>query len=478
MNSEQSETGQTAGTDISIKNNSSTDAEHQKCDINGGIGDGITTVDILNTDTKSAPTNDDTHGKIDSQVEGSEELLPNEIIEKLRNLENSKQIAELRNVFEKNNQLDEDFSEIHIKTKQRIQYANKYIKELADNFLNVLLGTGWFDKYHDAICLFDRAHQSVEAMEWCEAIKDAAETSMIDPEAKKIRVLLNKRIPNTQFTLSTRTPYLRVAEGKFKDIASLVSVQSRSFYVWMKNIEEIALLLRDLWLEVEYACIPSLAQKGYCTNEYTLSLERGNGKLVEITEEYLKNRRCSELTTSLQIIKSGVEEFEEKLDGILEHYKVIYEDNVAKSEYISVGLLKDYYEKKLERIYGIYDGIQLAIDSLQTKKDKCEEIEKWCELLKNLLVEVTKFLSVQNINALPELKVGESHITNSEYKISSKNVEFFSFAKIIAAAEAPKPELIDRIASISSYGFYRLNSKGDIVILRETKVSVYSESNG
>jgi hypothetical protein len=76
-------------------------------------------------------------------------------------------------------------------------------------------------------------------------------------------------VANSVFTLSTKTPYLRLKEDSFKELMPFISIQSRLFYSWLKNIESLSLLIRDHWLELEF---PNLKRETYYTsNSFTLS---------------------------------------------------------------------------------------------------------------------------------------------------------------------------------------------------------------
>lgn len=398
--------------------------------------------------------------------------IPEEILKKLDAIESSDQYVVLRKLIDRNSSLLTNSQHRLVSVKQSIQYANKYIKELSDNFLKVLLDTGWFEKYFDAVCLFNKAHESKEAMEWCVAMKESLETSITEQEAYKIKVLLSKRFVNVVFTLSTKTPYLRISEGVFNDIAPFVSVQSRTFYSWLKNIETLSLLLRNLWLELEY---PSVNVNKYCSDG-CLQLEEANTGLVSYIKTYLEETIIPENDClAREKIRNEVEEFENNIGNIIEYYENQYEQNEVRIKYLTNDLLNDYYKKDLEHIYGIYDGIQLSISALQTKFEECEERERWGALLKNLSEVIIKFLSIQNINLSPELVIGKSHIENSKFvTINNQEIDFFSFAKITSATEAPREELKDCVASISNYGFYYIDSDNNIKIIRETKVSVYN----
>lgn len=396
-----------------------------------------------------------------------------EIVKKLHAIESSDQYVVLRKLIDRNSSLLTNSQHRIVSVKQSIQYANKYIKELSDNFFKVLLDTGWFDKYYDAVCLFNKAHESKEAMEWCVAMKESLEISIAERDAYKIRALLNKRVVNAIFTLSIKTPYLRISEGAFNDIAPFVSVQSRMFYSWLKNIETLSLLLRNLWLELEY---PSINMNTYYNNSY-LQLEETSTALSSYVKTYMEETIIPDnnYLAHLEKIKNEVEKFENNIENIIEYYENLYEQNEVRVKYLTNDLLNDYYKKDLEHIYSIYDYIQLSIDSLQAKVEECEEREKWCTLLKNLSEVIIEFLSIQNINLSPELVIGKSHIENTKFEtINNQEIDFFSFAKITSATEAPREELKDCVASISNYGFYYIDSDNNIKIIRETKVSVYN----
>lgn len=409
-----------------------------------------------------------------SEENVSEESIFGEIIEKLKEIESSDEYAILQKSIARNESLILESQSRVAEVKTNISLYNKYIKELADNFLKVLLNTGWFDKYYDAVCLFDRAHTSQEASEWCEAVKETVEESIANRDAKKIRALLNNRIINTVFTLSTRTPYLRLIEGEFTDITPFVTIQSRSFYGWLKNIETLSLVLRNLWLELEY---PSIITNTYSNNsKLYLCLEESNDTLITRVQKYVEEEThacCSDRLSCLAKIKDDIESFMKVIQDAIEYYNNIYEQNEEKIKYLTDKLLNDYYKKDLELIYGIYDGIQLSIDSLK-RLDESEERGKWYELLKKLSEVILSFLFKQNINLLPELSIDESHV-EGKYEINNQEVKFFDFAKITVGIKAPNDELIGCVASICSYGFYRIDSKKNIKIIRETKVAVYSK---
>ena len=393
---------------------------------------------------------------------------------KLKEIEASKQYISLCSILYKNNSLITEGEKRIFAIRRKIQYANKYIKDLSDNFLNVLTATGWFDKYYDAVCLFDRAHDSEESMEWCEAMKDSLATSIDDAkkEAPKIKVLINRYIANSVFTLSVKTPYLRLKESSLNDIMPFISIQSKLFYSWLKNIESLSLLLRNYWLELEF---PSLKRDFYFENK-DLNFEKAVGTtLLDYVNIYIDEKSNQGIDNSFfELIINEVDTFIEKMEDITSFYENQYEQNKKRIEYLTETLLNDYYKKDLEPIYGIYDGIMLSIDSLLSKFGKSEEREKWCSLLEGLSDVIIKFLSNQNINLSPKLTIGKSHIDNSKFEINNNPIDFFSFAKIATPTDASSEELKDCIASIRNYGFYHIDSDDNIKIIRETVVSVYN----
>ena len=166
--------------------------------------------------------------------------------------------------------------------------------------------------------------------------------------------------------------------------------------------------------------------------------------------------------------------FIEKLDEIEAYHNKQYEENGALVKYLTDKLLNDYHTKDLEAIYRIYDEIRLSVDLMVAKYGESNEAKEWCRLLKSLNEVIEEFLNLQNIYRTPEMVIGESHIDESVFEIENTPYKFFSFAKAGSATEATAPELVERVASVSKYGFYLTESNDNIRIIRETVVSVYN----
>ena len=397
-----------------------------------------------------------------------------EIDRKISELENNEQYISLRNIISSNNKLLKESKKRIVEVKNTFRYANKYVKELSDKFLEVLSATGWFERYYDAVCLFDRANDSNEALEWSEALKDSLDTSITDTEktSPKIKVLLNRRVANSVFTLSIKTPYLRLKEDGFRELMPFISIQSKLFYSWLKNIESLSLLLRNHWLELEF---PNLKRETYFASD-SLDFEKVlDVPLSQYIETYIESRLTSANKRSLYgSIVNEIESFIENMVEIESFHKNQYEENEKVIKYLTERLLCDYYKKELEPIYGIYDGIQLSKDSIVAKFSDSSERQSWCTLLDSLSDTIIGFLSNQNINLSPKLVIGKSHIDNSIFEINNKPIDFFGFAKIAAPTDAPSENLKDFVASIRNYGFYHIDSDDNVKIIRETVVSVYN----
>ena len=397
-----------------------------------------------------------------------------EIDRKISELENNEQYISLRNIISSNNKLLKESKKRIVEVKNTFRYANKYVKELSDKFLEVLSATGWFERYYDAVCLFDRANDSNEALEWSEALKDSLDTSITDTEktSPKIKVLLNRRVANSVFTLSIKTPYLRLKEDGFRELMPFISIQSKLFYSWLKNIENLSLLLRNHWLELEF---PNLKRETYFASD-SLDFEKVlDVPLSQYIETYIESRLTSANKRSLYgSIVNEIESFIENMVEIESFHKNQYEENEKVIKYLTERLLCDYYKKELEPIYGIYDGIQLSKDSIVAKFSDSSERQSWCTLLDSLSDTIIGFLSNQNINLSPKLVIGKSHIDNSIFEINNKPIDFFGFAKIAAPTDAPSENLKDFVASIRNYGFYHIDSDDNVKIIRETVVSVYN----
>ena len=397
-----------------------------------------------------------------------------EIDRKISELENNEQYISLRNIISSNNKLLKESKKRIVEVKNTFRYANKYVKELSDKFLEVLSATGWFERYYDAVCLFDRANDSNEALEWSEALKDSLDTSITDTEktSPKIKVLLNRRVANSVFTLSIKTPYLRLKEDGFRELMPFISIQSKLFYSWLKNIESLSLLLRNHWLELEF---PNLKRETYFASD-SLDFEKVlDVPLSQYIETYIESRLTSANKRSLYgSIVNEIESFIDNMVEIESFHKNQYEENEKVIKYLTERLLCDYYKKELEPIYGIYDGIQLSKDSIVAKFSDSSERQSWCTLLDSLSDTIIGFLSNQNINLSPKLVIGKSHIDNSVFEINNKPIDFFGFAKIAAPTDAPSENLKDFVASIRNYGFYHIDSDDNVKIIRETVVSVYN----
>lgn len=395
------------------------------------------------------------------------------VIDRISELETNEQYISLRNIISSNNKLVKESTNRIAEVKNTFRYANKYVKELSDKFQEVLSATGWFERYYDAVCLFDRANDSNESLEWCKALKDSLDTSITDIEktSPKIKVLLNRRVANSVFTLSTKTPYLRLKEGCFSELMPFISIQSKLFYSWLKNIERLSLLLRNHWLELEFT---NLKQETYYASD-SFNFEKVlDVPLSQDIETYINNRTNENAHSFYDSIFAQIKSFIENITEIESFHKNQYEENEKIIKNLTERLLCDYYKKELESIYGIYDGIQLSKDSIVDKYSDSRERQSWFALLDSLSDTIISFLSYQNINLSPKLVIGKSHIDNSVFMINNKPIDFFGFAKIATPTDAPSEDLKDIVASIRNYGFYHIDSDDNITIIRETVVSVYN----
>lgn len=406
--------------------------------------------------------------------EMSIEELRNEIASQIAQLEANDMYKSLLDVIARNSQLRAEALAKIEAVRDRIVYANQYIKKFTDKFIKELLKDDWFDKYYDAVCLFERAHDSSESMEWCEAMRDVLDESVNDNEKSmpRIRVQLNRRVPNSVFTLSVKTPYLRLKNGIFNEIKIDAVNQSKSFYTWLKNIENLSMLLHNYWLELHTSSL----ERSRCLKCEGLNLETVlTVSLSEYVASYIdENVVDSNDKVFYNSISNDIDLFVEKLDEVEAYHSKQYEENVALVKSLTEKLLNDYYTKDLEAVYRIYDEIRLSVDLLVAKYGESKEAKEWCTLLKSLNEVIEEFLKLQNIYRTPELVIGESHIDESVFEIENKPYDFFSFAKVASATEAPSPELVERVASVSKYGFYLKDSNDNIRIIRETVVSVYN----
>ncbi len=397
-----------------------------------------------------------------------------EIDKKISELETNEQYISLRNTINSNHKLLKESQKRIIAVKNTILYANKYVKELSDNFLDVLSATGWFDRYYDAVCLFDRAYDSNESLEWCEALRDSLNESILDSEnkARKIRALFNGRITGGVFTLSVKTPYLRLKEDIFNEIKPIIDIQSRSFYNWLKKIENLSLTLRNYWLELHCS--------SFKRNTYYEDAEFHLEKVLKVPiSQYVASYIDENIIESndksfYNSILNKINLFIEDIADIELFYKKQNEDNTELVKYLTEPLLDNFYKAELEPIYRIYDEIRLSINSLEEKYEQSKELKDWCSLLNSLAYTITSFLNKIRIYPLPELIIGESHIDNSTFVIENKPFKFFSFANATSATEAPSEELKDCVASVSKYGFYLKDPDDNIKIIRETTASVYN----
>ena len=412
----------------------------------------------------------------ETPAEDTIENLLLEIKSKIEELQKDEQYLMLCEKINRNICFVEDAKEEISVVEHKISWANKYVKTFAEDFLEAFSSTGWFDRAYDAVCLYDRANDSAEALNWCNSVKEAVEVTIndTDNEQPKLKVHINRRVPNSVFTLSLKTPYLRIKENEFSEIGQIVSVQSKMFYSWLKNIENLSLSLRNNWVDLEF---PALKKDTY-SEDLEFNLEKASQtSLSQYVESYIDANapECEDKSFYLDII-DRINSFNEHLADIDSFYEKQHEHNSATVKYLTETLLADYYVKGLEPIYGIYDNIKIAADSLKSKYGECKETEKWCSLLATLELLIENFLEHQNVFPSPELIVDESNINNTDFVINDQELDFFSFAKIATATEAPRKELIDYVASIRNYGFWcidRKDSRG-YRILRETVVSVYN----
>ena len=406
--------------------------------------------------------------------EMSIEELRNEIASQIAQLEANDMYKSLLDVIARNSQLRAEALAKIEAVRDRIVYANQYIKKFTDKFIKELLKDDWFDKYYDAVCLFERAHDSSESMEWCGAMRDVLDESVNDKEKSlpRIRVQLNRRLPNSVFTLSVKTPYLRLKNDLFKEIKVDAVNQSKSFYTWLKNIENLSMLLHNYWLELHTSSL----ERCTCLKCEGLNLETVlTVSLSEYVASYIdENVVDSNDKMFYNSILNDINLFIEKLDEIEAYHNKQYEENGALVKYLTDKLLNDYHTKDLEAIYRIYDEIRLSVDLMVAKYGESNEAKEWCRLLKSLNEVIEEFLNLQNIYRTPEMVIGESHIDESVFEIENTPYNFFSFAKVASATEATAPELVERVASVSKYGFYLKESNDNIRIIRETVVSVYN----
>ena len=408
--------------------------------------------------------------------EGPIEKLRLEINNKVEQLQASEQYQMLCEKINRNLTLIDNAKEPIGAVALTISHANKYVKEFADDFLKAFTSTGWFERNYDAVCLYDRAHDSSESLNWCNSVKEALEATIDDAakESPKLKVQINKRVQNTVFTLSIKTPYLRIKESEFSEIAPTVSVQSKMFYSWLKNIESLSLTLRNYWLDLVFY---SLKDDTYSDN-FGFNLEKATQtSLSQYVESYIdENFSESENESFYTDIIDRINSFTDNIAEIESFHEEQFEKNAAMVKYLTETLLMDYYVKGLEPIYGIYDNIKMAVNSIKSKYDQCEQCDKWCSLLRSLELIIENYLSLQDISPSPELIVDRSNINDTDFVINGKQIDFFGFAKIASGTDAPSSELIDFVASIRNYGFWRIDEKDSrgYTILRETVVSVYN----
>lgn len=433
------------------------------------INEGSETIIELPASDTSLMTDEDTNNN-----EISIEELRYEIDKKLEQLESSEQYKSLLATLAEYHQLLAEGRANIRSVKDRIIYANKYIKDFSEKFLEALVATDWFDKFYDAVCLYNRAHDSKESLEWCEALRDSLDESILDSENKvrKIRALFNSRINGGVFTLSVKNPYLRLKDGVFNETRPIIDIQSRSFYNWLKNIESLSLTLRNYWLELH--CFSPKNATYFEDAEFHLEKVLKT-PISQYVTSYIDGNimDCSDKSFYHSILNK-INLFLENIVEIELFYKSQCEENLKAVKYLTETLLDKYYKDELESIYRIYDEIIQSIDYLNEKFGQKEEAQAWCKLLDSLAETVKVFLSHQGIHCSPKLEIGKSHIDDSEFEIENRPFKFFSFAKVTSAVEAPIKELKNCVASVSKYGFYLKDSNDNIKIIRETTASVYN----
>lgn len=407
------------------------------------------------------------------------------IVSKIQELEGNETFKSLCKTIKLNNDL---FQEIRCQIGKvaidKLKYANKCAKQFSDTFLDIIKKTEWFDSYYDAICLYGRANDSTEALEWSKALRESLDTSIedVNKEDKKIKALLNHRLANPgTFTLSLKTPFLRIKDDLFKETRAIIVSQSSMIYTWLKKIENFTLSLKDRWLSVEF---PGTKDDRYFKSNYAdFNLEKiaMEESILQYVENYFEE--CSNysgtadqksLLNTLQNIEKHIKEFSERLEDIHLHYSEQYEANKKVKKYLETTLLEDIYTKDLKPIYEIYDGIRLAIDYILQKYGESEDTKTWCSFLEELAETITNFLGNLNINPSPKLEAGKSHYANSEYIIGGKPVDFFTFAEVSVGVEAPTEELQGYVESIREHGFYYLEGNGNFKIIRMSTVAVYA----
>ena len=427
---------------------------------------------------KTAPSvfNESSNDKEDTNNnENSIEELHHEIEEKIKQLESSEQYKSLINTIDEYQLLHDSRANIQ-PVIDKIIYANQYIKVFSEKFLEILISTDWFERFYDTICLYDRAHDSTESLEWCEALRDSLNESISDTEKnkRKIKALFNDHLTSSVFTLSLRTPYLRLKTDIFNQRISLkpiIAIQVRSFYNWIKNIENLSLTLRNYWLELHQF---SLKRDTYFEDALFNLEEILEKPLSQHVSLYIdENVTANNSESFYYSILEKINLFIDNIADIESFYKKQYDENRDRIKYLTEKLLDKYYRTDLESIYRIYDEIRMSIDYVTKKFDPCEELTAWCNLLNELAEAIKNLLSQQNIFCSPELVIGESNINNN-FEIENKLFNFFNFAKIAIGVEAPREELKDCVASVSKYGFYLKESESDIKIIRETTTSVYN----
>lgn len=408
------------------------------------------------------------------ETQMNQETLFNDIMQKAREIEASEQYEELLSICSKNKSLIEALKKRIGENSTYISLVNLYHSEFSDTFINAILDTGWFDKYYDAICLFNNANESKEAREWSEAFKDVLEISINEPDSKKIKVLLNKSIPNTTFTLSLKTPYLRIKEGRFDHLADYAINQSRSFYGYLKNIEVLSLKLKDLWIQWTWK-FPHFetSSKDLQIPYYLENLEEHS--LSAKIENYIYNTQCRDNQVDLKNIFDDLCAFENKLDLIIQEQQTIYEKN---ERVLPLNYINEFLRTELEPIFSIYDQVQLSRNLLcQTYYDNEDnEKEEWLSLLDKLISVIESFLCGRlELYKSPDLIIGQSHIEEKYLLANNENVDYFRFADISAPIDSPAENMVGRVASISKYGFYRIESDNSITIIRKTGAAIYKQ---
>lgn len=251
----------------------------------------------------------------------------------------------------------------------------------------------------------------------------------------------------------------------------MIYVFSSKTWIFFKFIKDFADSLRNSLLQIITVNTENIhgTKTNFPSNEQLKTDKEYIYKIIQEEGEFDSDivERYTKLRTSDSILKilNSPEEFTVEAREL---YK-----NVQELEYKLNKISRLIYTDSLADIYRLYDTLIRSLnDFSQLDEALCETNEqsklcclKFSGMIEKLLNSITTFLQrAYNIKPI-----------NIELK-SDFNQYDINWYDVIIAEDAPSPDLVECVSSISDTGFAKCNSNGEIIfVTKPAKISVYSK---